>query len=435
MVNKNIITIGNIGIRTNAISPYALNVGGSANVNSLYIGGALVNFNPTGQWSNSGSNIYYTAGKVGIGTTNPQYTLDICGNSVGNGSTPMTQYNINSVFNASSPTSANEIGSGIRLTCPDTNKTSLYGGEVVGYINPGASHGLKFNTYSNGTVTERMRLAVIGGTACTIGIGTTNPQYALDVNGSIRLNNASSTNNKLLILYDPASGDPLSTATNFYGFGINSSMLRYQAILSASHTFFAGTTKVFNIAYNGDITASSYSGSGVPPSTMSQGFCIGWNFSSSIGSGQGETNFFNQRGVGSGGFHFYDISNGATASINNRTVTFSQTGQISATSFNATSDYRIKTDIIKLTDISYNIDQLNPVKYTNTKLGKDDMGFIAHEVQEIFPFLVTGVKDGEEKQTLNYNGFIALLVKEVQDLKKENIDLKTRLDAIEKRLM
>jgi hypothetical protein len=63
------------------------------------------------------------------------------------------------------------------------------------------------------------------------------------------------------------------------------------------------------------------------------------------------------------------------------------------------------------------------------------MGFIAHEVQEIFPFLVTGVKDGEEKQTLNYNGFIALLVKEVQDLKKENTDLKSRLDAIEKRLM
>ena len=571
VVNKNIITYGNIGIKTNVTSQYALNVDGSANITSLYIGGTKVNFNPTGQWTTSGNNIYYTAGvvgigtnnpaytldvsgtiniknnssytnyqrisisnplilgshtatlnttpgsfcpifsfitdvgngsslnayqyrhssgsgwgtastriqqtidntnqaylefnppnsmsgvglygsssgtfgtgsgitvngsgKVGIGTTNPQYTLDICGNSVGNGSTPMTQYNINSVFNASSPTSANEIGSGIRLTCPDTNKTSLYGGEVVGYINPGASHGLKFNTYSNGTVTERMRLAVIGGTACTIGIGTNNPQYALDVNGSIRLNNASSTNNKLLILYDPASGDPLSTATNFYGFGINSSMLRYQAILSASHTFFAGTTKVFNIAYNGDITASSYSGSGVPPSTMSQGFCIGWNFSSSIGSGQGETNFFNQRGVGSGGFHFYDISNGAPASINNRTVTFSQTGQISATSFNATSDYRIKTDIIKLTDISYNIDQLNPVKYTNTKLGKDDMGFIAHEVQEIFPFLVTGVKDGEEKQTLNYNGFIALLVKEVQDLKKENIDLKTRLDAIEKRLM
>jgi hypothetical protein len=109
--------------------------------------------------------------------------------------------------------------------------------------------------------------------------------------------------------------------------------------------------------------------------------------------------------------------------------------RVIATSFNATSDYRIKTDIVLLSDISYNVDHLKPIKYTNTQLKKDDMGFIAHEVQEIFPFLVTGVKDGEEKQTLNYNGFIALLVKEVQDLKKENIDLKTRLDAIEKRLM
>ena len=45
------------------------------------------------------------------------------------------------------------------------------------------------------------------------------------------------------------------------------------------------------------------------------------------------------------------------------------------------------------------------------------MGFIAHEVQEIFPFLVTGEKDGKDTQTVNYNGFIALLVKEIQQLK------------------
>jgi hypothetical protein len=62
------------------------------------------------------------------------------------------------------------------------------------------------------------------------------------------------------------------------------------------------------------------------------------------------------------------------------------------------------------------------------------MGFIAHEVQDLFPFLVTGVKDGSEIQTLNYNGFIALLVKEVQDLKKENIRLKEINDLFESRL-
>jgi hypothetical protein len=40
-------------------------------------------------------------------------------------------------------------------------------------------------------------------------------------------------------------------------------------------------------------------------------------------------------------------------------------------------------------------------------------------VQEIFPFLVHGEKDDSQLQSLNYNGFIALLVKEIQELKKK----------------
>ena len=62
------------------------------------------------------------------------------------------------------------------------------------------------------------------------------------------------------------------------------------------------------------------------------------------------------------------------------------------------------------------------------------MGFIAHEVQEVFPFLVTGEKDGESMQSLNYNGFIAVLVKEIQDLKKENYILKTQICSLDDRL-
>ena len=64
--------------------------------------------------------------------------------------------------------------------------------------------------------------------------------------------------------------------------------------------------------------------------------------------------------------------------------------------------------------------------------GLHQMGFIAHEVQEVFPFLVSGEKDGEAMQTINYNGFIALLVKEIQELKRENIEIKKRLAALEK---
>ena len=90
-----------------------------------------------------------------------------------------------------------------------------------------------------------------------------------------------------------------------------------------------------------------------------------------------------------------------------------------------TSDYRIKTDIKPL-DPNFAIDHLNPVSYTNKLSGKKDTGFIAHEIQEIFPHLVTGEKDGEQTQTLNYIGLIAILTREIQELKKRIEILETK---------
>ena len=84
-----------------------------------------------------------------------------------------------------------------------------------------------------------------------------------------------------------------------------------------------------------------------------------------------------------------------------------------------TSDYRIKQDVREIAPET-TIDQLNPVTYTNTITGKQDMGFIAHEVQEHFPFLVSGEKDGPTNHSINYNGFSALLTKETQDLKRKD---------------
>ena len=55
------------------------------------------------------------------------------------------------------------------------------------------------------------------------------------------------------------------------------------------------------------------------------------------------------------------------------------------------------------------------------------MGVIAHELQEIYPFLVNGQKDGEIMQSVNYIGLIPLLIKEVKLLKKEMKVLKTNL--------
>jgi hypothetical protein len=79
------------------------------------------------------------------------------------------------------------------------------------------------------------------------------------------------------------------------------------------------------------------------------------------------------------------------------------------------SDYRLKGNINPIS-ITRTVDLLKPVEYEH--ITGHQMGFIAHEVQDNFPFLVTGEKDGTDYQSLNYTGFIALLVKEIQSLKK-----------------
>ena len=98
------------------------------------------------------------------------------------------------------------------------------------------------------------------------------------------------------------------------------------------------------------------------------------------------------------------------------------TGTIYGTIFSS-SDYRVK-DIIEPLNSSYTVDNLKPIKYYNKKSGKEEIGFIAHEVQEVFPCLVIGEKDGPDIQTLNYMGLIGVLTKEIQNLKAEMAELK-----------
>jgi cytoskeletal protein CcmA (bactofilin family) len=101
-------------------------------------------------------------------------------------------------------------------------------------------------------------------------------------------------------------------------------------------------------------------------------------------------------------------------------------GIVTATSFNATSDYRIKENIEILNE-NYNVDNLRPITYLNNKIGKQDIGLLAHELQEHFPCLVNGEKDAEELQTVNYTGLIPVLIKEIQELKKEIKLLKEKI--------
>jgi hypothetical protein len=92
---------------------------------------------------------------------------------------------------------------------------------------------------------------------------------------------------------------------------------------------------------------------------------------------------------------------------------------MTAAAFYASSDYRIKTDVVALADTDVSVDDLRPIQYINTLTGCKDMGLLAHELQSVYPWLVVGEKDGPDMQHVNYMGLIGLLIHEVQGLKRK----------------
>jgi len=82
---------------------------------------------------------------------------------------------------------------------------------------------------------------------------------------------------------------------------------------------------------------------------------------------------------------FYNQSGGSVGSI---------TTNGSSTSYNTSSDYRLKENITEITDGISRVKQLNPSRFNF--ISDPDIivdGFIAHEVQDIIPEAVSGEKD------------------------------------------
>lgn len=110
-------------------------------------------------------------------------------------------------------------------------------------------------------------------------------------------------------------------------------------------------------------------------------------------------------------------------------------GNIKTTGVMNISDYRIKKEIIYIDTpieraiLSNQIYRLRPIMFQN-KLRNDafEYGFLAHEVQEIFPELVNGIKDNEsgDLQAISYHQLFAICCEEIKTLN-------TRLEKLESR--
>jgi hypothetical protein len=100
----------------------------------------------------------------------------------------------------------------------------------------------------------------------------------------------------------------------------------------------------------------------------------------------------------------------------------------SATSYNTSSDYRLKDNQQTLTGSGAFIDALKPKTWAWKSDGSKGVGFIAHEVQEVSPSSVVGEKDGEQMQQMEYGSaeFIANIIAELQSLRARVAQLEAK---------
>jgi len=112
--------------------------------------------------------------------------------------------------------------------------------------------------------------------------------------------------------------------------------------------------------------------------------------------------------------------------VNNADVTAARVGTIktsgSTTSYNTSSDYRLKTNAQPMTGATDRLKALNPVNFQWILDGTRVDGFLAHEVADVVPEAISGVKDAVDEdgnpdyQGIDQSKLVPLLVATIQEL-------------------
>jgi len=138
-------------------------------------------------------------------------------------------------------------------------------------------------------------------------------------------------------------------------------------------------------------------------------------------------------GSGTQTFEEFRYSNSAVGSITSSGTT---------TSYNVTSDYRLKENIVPLTSALDKILQLKPRTYNYKSKPEEKIeGFIAHELQSVIPHAVTGEKDAVNAdgnpvyQGVDASFLIPHLTAAIQELKQINDTQAETINALTARIV
>ena len=113
------------------------------------------------------------------------------------------------------------------------------------------------------------------------------------------------------------------------------------------------------------------------------------------------------------------------------TGAFHAKGDITAYSTTTTSDARLKKNVRDLEGSLDKTLKLRGVKFDwiDENKSKDNLGFIAQEVEEVIPEVVKDITniDGEENKVVNYQAVVPVLVEAIKELKAEIDELREQL--------
>jgi len=398
---------GNLGIGTTSPA-YKFDVNGESRfLDSVFLNGAgntnlFFQKSGTTKWiagyvdsisafrfSNGSSDILSltNSGNVGIGTTSPTSTLDVY-NSQTSGINAIAKFRWN---NASS-------GGSIDFT----NQTPTTLGRISN-ISDSNGNPLVFSIYNNSlTLIEAMRISGSG----NVGIGTTSPANALSVftsNSTIASFTRDLTTDATLNIGADNDGTYLETA------GIHN--LRVLTNGSERMRITSGGNVMVNLTSTSaylDGKFNSFGNSTVPAACFK-----------TESSSQFTTSFWN---AASGTVTLQQFVHGT-----GQTLVGSITSNGTSTSYNTSSDYRLKQDLKPINGL----DLISQIKVYDYEWKSDETrayGVLAHELQEVIPQAVTGEKDAEQMQSVDYSKLVPILVQAIQEQQKQIEELKTLIN-------
>ena len=155
-------------------------------------------------------------------------------------------------------------------------------------------------------------------------------------------------------------------------------------------------------------------------------------------SPQQAARFFTTVGTSKPGYLTQNLTTGSTNNVaqfmsNGESVIGTINATNTATAYNTSSDYRLKENVETLKDGLDRLNQLKPVQFTWTTDGSLSEGFIAHEVEDLFPDAVSGEKDAVDEegnidpQQVDYGRITPLLVKAIQEQQEQIEELKAEV--------